>query len=111
MQSLIRTKSAGVTGGRGTSGAGPGRDLLYEGARLLIVFFLRLRKNEGTRCSVEEAITAEGKRWVAVLIEEAWRLYVLMRHRAVPYQGEPKSVIAIVGSRAQRRILARSGLA
>ena len=42
-----------------------------EGARLLFVFFLRLRKNERTRCSVEKAIAAEGKRWVAVLIEEA----------------------------------------
>ena len=30
MQSLIRSKSAGVTGGRGTAGAGPGRDLLYK---------------------------------------------------------------------------------
>ena len=30
MQSLIRSKSAGITGGRGTAGAGPGRDLLYE---------------------------------------------------------------------------------
>ena len=82
-----------------------------EGARLLFVFFLRLRKNERTRCSAEKAITAEGKRWVAVLIEEAWRLYVLMRHHAVPHQGKPKSVIAIEGGRAQRRILARSGLA
>ena len=33
MQSLIRSKSAGVTGGRGTAGAGPGRDLLYLRAR------------------------------------------------------------------------------
>ena len=82
-----------------------------EGARLLFVFFLRLRKNERTGCSVEKAIAAEGKRWVAVLIEEAWCVYLLMRHRAVPYQGKPKSVIAIKGSRAQRRILARSGLA
>ena len=75
------------------------------------MFFLRLLKNEGTRCSVEKAIAAEGKRLVGVLIEEAWRLYLLMRHRAVPYQGKPKSVVAIEGSRAQRRILARSGLA
>ena len=82
-----------------------------EGARLLFVFFLRLRKKERTRCSVEKAIAAEGKRWVGVLIEEAWRLYLLMRHRAAPYQGKPKSVVAIEGSRAQRRILARSGLA
>ena len=29
MQSLMRSKSAGVTGGRNTAGAGPGRDLLY----------------------------------------------------------------------------------
>ena len=82
-----------------------------EGARLLFVFFLRLRKNEPTHCSVEKAIAAEGRRWVAVLIEEAWRPYVLMCHRAVPYQGKPKSVIAIEGSRAQRRFFARSGLA
>ena len=34
-----------------------------------------------------------------------------MRKRAVPYQGEPKSVVAIEGSRARLRILARSGLA
>ena len=29
MQSLFRSKSAGVTGGRGTAGAGSGRDLRY----------------------------------------------------------------------------------
>ena len=82
-----------------------------EGAQLLFVFFSRLRKNERTHCSVEKAILAEGKRLVGVLIEEAWRLYLLMRHRAVRYQGRPKSVVAVEGSRAQRRILARSGLA
>ena len=75
------------------------------------MFFLRLRKNERTRCSVEKAIATEGKRWVGVLIGDAWRLYLLMRHRAAPYQGKPKSVVAVEGSRAQRRILARSGLA
>ena len=75
------------------------------------MFFLRLRKNERTRCSFEKAIAAEGKRWVGVLMEEAWRLFLHMRHRAVPYQGKPKSVVAVEGSRAQRRILARSGLA
>ena len=40
---------------------------------MLFVFFLRLRTNERTRCSVETAIAAEEKRWVGVLIEEAWR--------------------------------------
>ena len=82
-----------------------------EGAQLLFVFFLRLRKSEQTRCCVEKAIAAEGKRWVGVLIEEAWCLYLLMRHRAVPHQGKPKSGVAVEGSRAQRRILASSGLA
>ena len=81
-----------------------------EGARLLFVLFLRLRKNERTRCSVQKAIAAGGRRWVGVLIEEAWCLFLLMRHRAVPYQGKPKSVVAIEGSRAQCRSLARSGL-
>ena len=33
-----------------------------EGARLMFVFFLRLRKNDLTRCSVEKAIAAEGNR-------------------------------------------------
>ena len=82
-----------------------------EGAPLLFVFFLRLRKNERMRCSVEKAIAAEGKICIGVLIEEAWRLSLLMRHHAVPYQGKAKSVVAVGGSRAQRRILSRSGLA
>ena len=34
-----------------------------------------------------------------------------MPHRAVPYQVKPKSVVAVEGSRAQRCILARPGLA
>ena len=82
-----------------------------KGGRLLFVFFLRLRKNERTRCSVGKANAAEGKSWVGVLIEEARHLYLLMHHRAVPYQGKPKSVVAIEGSRAQLRILGRSGVA
>ena len=56
--------------------------------QLLFVVLLRLRKNERTRCSVEKAIATEGKGWVAVLIEEAWRLFLLMRLHAVPYQGK-----------------------
>ena len=82
-----------------------------RGRAFVVCFFLRLRKNERTCCRVQKAIAAEGKRWVGILIEEAWRFNLLMRHRAVPYQGKPKSVVAIEGSRAQRRILARSGLA
>ena len=40
MQSLIRSKSAGVTGGRGTAGAGPGRDLLYQSAEMSLHFLI-----------------------------------------------------------------------
>ena len=41
MQSLIRSKSAGVTGGRGTAGAGPGRDPLYlrQECPMYLIFF------------------------------------------------------------------------
>ena len=42
MQALIRSKSAGVTGGRGTAGAGPGRDLLYLGVGPCRLFFFVL---------------------------------------------------------------------
>ena len=45
------------------------------------------------------------------LIEKGCRLYLLMHHWAVPYQGRPKSVFAIEGSSAQRHILAWSGVA
>ena len=37
MQSLIRNKSAGVTGGRGTAGAGPGRDRLSRAAAVNLI--------------------------------------------------------------------------
>ena len=72
---------------------------------------LHLRKNERTRCSVEEAIAAQCKMLVGVLIEEACCFFLLMPHRAVPYQGKPKSVVAIEGTKARQRILAKSGLA
>ena len=45
------------------------------------------------------------------LIEQSWCLYLLMCHLAVPHFGKLKSVVAIQGSRAQRRILARSSVA
>ena len=40
-------------------------------ARDFFFFSLHLRKHERTRCSVEKAIAAKGKRWVGFLIEEA----------------------------------------
>ena len=46
MQSLIRSKSAGVTGGRGTAGAGPGRDPLYCCLFLMSKMFFLLKYNQ-----------------------------------------------------------------
>ena len=51
MQSLIRSKSAGVTGGRGTAGAGPGRDLLHQQVappgRTYLTYRWRVKQGEG----------------------------------------------------------------
>ena len=74
-----------------------------EGAGLCFCFFLRLCKNEKN--------VLQGKRWVGFRIEDARHFYLSGRHRAVPYQKKPKSVVAIEPSRAQRDIFARSGLA
>ena len=38
-----------------------------EGARLLFGFFLRLRKNERTRCSVERRSRQKGRDWLVFL--------------------------------------------
>ena len=52
MQSLIRSKSAGVTGGRGTAGAGPGRDLLY--------LALLLASGDQTKCPAGPSDLTDG---------------------------------------------------
>ena len=49
-------------------------------ARVLSVFFLRMRKNEQTCIRVEKGIATQGERWVQVLKEETWRLYLLLHH-------------------------------
>ena len=46
MQSLIWSKSAGVTGGRGTAGAGPGRDLLLPRILLISIYAQPPRRRE-----------------------------------------------------------------
>ena len=78
---------------------------------MLLLFLLRLRKKERTCCGVVVEIASEGKRWVVDLLGEAWPIFLLICHRAVPHQGKPKSVVAKEGSRGQRRILATSVLA
>ena len=66
MQSLIRSKSAGVTGGRGTAGAGPGRDLLYYGTTASALW-LELRGPAA---------------WQAT---PSWTVYRLACHRWLPW--------------------------
>ena len=82
----------------------------------------------GTAVSHDRRIVGRAKAWgqgraiavsvlfcvcarVGVRIEEARHFFLLMRHRAVPYQGKPKSVVAIEGSTGQRDVFARAGLA
>ena len=45
MQNLVRSKTMGVTGngGRGTAGAGPGRDLLYPMEHKMVDMSILLR--------------------------------------------------------------------
>ena len=47
MQALIRSKSAGITGGRGTAGAGPGRNLLY-GSSFMVTTCLSIPNGPGS---------------------------------------------------------------
>ena len=67
MQSLIRSKSAGVTRGRGTAGAGLGRDLLYRirpSSSPYGAGFLLLRKANGKwpTCVDYRALNTRGVR-------------------------------------------------
>ena len=72
-----------------------------EYARLLFTLFLRLRKNERTRCSIQNTFASEGKRLVDISKQASWApLFVDTCHQATPYQGKPKTVVAIEGSRA-----------
>ena len=73
MPSLIRSKSAGVTGGRGTAGAGPGREVTaIRYASLLATMWLieRLGNRQASRAQAPQkgtrnpraSVRAEDKR-------------------------------------------------
>ena len=66
MQNLVRSKTIGVTGsgGRGTVGAGPGRDLPYH--RLLVRLLLNLAVDVS---SVEVASLISARAWNAEKFE------------------------------------------
>ena len=53
-------------------------------AQLVLTFVQQLRFNKRTRHSLPAAKRQADKRWVRILRQEGWNLYLLMRQRAVP---------------------------
>ena len=80
MQSLIRSKSAGVTGGRGTAGAGPGRDLLYCPVGLHALWGLRAAGSVGGR--------PQGG-WPATVVRGVWCQALSLPRLPVLWGGQP----------------------
>ena len=58
-------------------------------AQLVLTFAQRLRFNKGTRGSLPAGERQKDKRWVRILRQEGWNLYLLMRQRAVPNRKKP----------------------
>ena len=57
-----------------------------EYARVLLTLLLRLRKNERTCCSVQNALASEGERFVDVLKQANWPTYLCIHaigHRRI----------------------------
>ena len=57
-------------------------------AQLLLTFAQRLWFIKRTRYSLSKAKTQKNTRWVHILQQEGWNLYLLMHPRAVPRQNE-----------------------
>ena len=60
-------------------------------AQLVLTFAQRLRFNKRTPHSLPAAKRQEDKRWVCILRQEGWNLYLLMRQRAVPNRKKPET--------------------
>ena len=58
-------------------------------AQLVLTFPQRLRFNKRMRHSLSAAKRQEVKRWVRILRQKGWNLYLLMRQRAVPNRKKP----------------------
>ena len=58
-------------------------------AQLVLTFAQRVRFHKRTRHSLSAAKRQEDKRWVRIMRQEAWNLYLLMRQRAVPNRKKP----------------------
>ena len=79
-------------------------------AQLVLTFAQRLRFNKRTRHSLPAAKRQEDKRWVRILRQEGWNLYLLMRQRAVPYREKPGNKKGYL-TQTERRTKVRLGKA
>ena len=62
-------------------------------AQLVLTFAQRLRFNKRLRHMLPAAERQEDKRWVRILRQEGWNLYLLMRQRAVTNGKKPGNTI------------------
>ena len=79
-------------------------------AQLVLTFAQRLRFNKRTRHSLPAAKRQEDKRWVRILQQEGWNLYLLMRQRAVPNRKKPGNTTGYL-TQTERRTKVRLGQA
>ena len=79
-------------------------------AQLVLTFAQRLRFNKRTRHSLPAAKRQEDKRWVRILRQEGWNLYLLMRQWAVPNRKKPGNKTGYL-TQTERRTKVRLGQA
>ena len=79
-------------------------------AQLVLPSAQRLRFNKRTRHSLPAARRQEDKRWVRILQQEGWNLYLLMRQRAVPNRKKPGNTTGCL-TQTERRTKVRLGQA
>ena len=79
-------------------------------AQLVLTFAKRPRFNKRTRHSSAEAKRQENKRGVRILRQEGWKLYLLMRQRAVPNRKKPENTTGYL-TQPERRTKVRLGQA
>ena len=77
-------------------------------AQLVLTFAQRVRFNKRTRHSLPARKRQEDKRWVRILRQQGWKLYLLMRQRAVPNRKKPGNTTTYV-TQTERRTKVRLG--
>ena len=79
-------------------------------AQLVLTFAQQRRFNKRTRHSLPAAKRQEDKRWVRILRQEGWNLYLLMRQRAVPNRKKTGNTTEYL-TQTERRTKVRLGQA